>query len=79
MSTSTNVPKCKKHLGKNKRALDKFFKLNLGYNQEMLAQCLNIDPSSIPAILEWYARLELGQKIYKAIKNQGYCSFTADL
>lgn len=38
-----------------------------------------IEISSIPAILEWYARLELGQKIYKAIKNQGYCSFTADL
>jgi hypothetical protein len=30
-------------------------------------------------LLEWYARLELGEKILKCVEEKGYCEFQAEL
>jgi len=68
------LKKCKEELGANKSKIDKFFKENNGYNDEMLKKA-GLDPS----LLEWYARLELGMKIYKYVKEHGDCSFEAEL
>lgn len=53
--------------------LDKFFKENNGYNDEMLVKEFNLD------LLEWYARLGLGEKILKCVQEKGYCEFQAEL
>lgn len=68
------VKQCKKVLGKNKAKLDKFFEKHNGYNDAMLEQeGLN------PELLEWYARLELGEKIKECLVKNKYCSFEAEL
>jgi hypothetical protein len=33
----------------------------------------------IRSLLEWYARLELGEKILKCVKEKGSCFFEAEL
>lgn len=67
------LAKCKKELGENKKKLDDFFKKNNGYNDDMLIKA-GLDPK----LIEWYARLELGKKIYKCVKKNGSCSFEAE-
>ena len=70
----------RKALGKKRIAIDKFFKENNGYNDKMLVKAGIADSEAgVKVLLEWYARLELGQKIYKCLKKQGYCSFEAEL
>lgn len=68
------ISKCHKALGEDKSKLDKFFEENNGYNNEMLKDA-GIDPSK----LEWYARLELGEKIAKQLEETGECTFEAEL
>ena len=68
------IKDCKKQLGDNKKKLDEFFKKENGYNDDMLIEA-GIDPSSV----EWYARLELGEKILACVKENGECNFEAEL
>lgn len=67
------INECKEKLGSYKVKLDKFFKKNNGYNDEMLKEA-GIEP----ALLAWYARLELGIKIRDSIKTNGHCYFEAE-
>jgi len=71
---------CREKLGKNKDLLDEFFKDNNGYNNTMLADAFGWDDKQAREYLVWYARLELGEKIYKCLKesDEGTCSFTAE-
>lgn len=73
-SIKKGIKECKKQLGDNKKKLDEFFKKENGYNDDMLIEA-GIDPSSV----EWYARLELGEKILACVKEVGSCNFTAEL
>ena len=73
------VKECFKKLGKKKAKLDQFFALNtLGYNDEMLIEA-GFKKEQIRSLLEWYARLELGEKILKCVKEKGSCFFEAEL
>lgn len=72
-SVKSGIRKCKEALKGNKRKIDKFFKNNNGYNDDML-----IKAGIEPKLIEWYARLELGEKIYKCIKKNGSCEFDAE-
>lgn len=67
------IKKCKEELGSYKGRLDDFFKKNPSYNDEMLKEA-----GIPPKYLEWYARLRLGEKIKKCIKDNGHCYFTAE-
>ena len=82
------IKDCLAALGDNKGKLDNFFaNLNGGYNDEMIAQHLGIEvtddikksypTSKVAELLEWYARLELGQKIRDCVRQNGDCSFIA--
>ena len=80
------IKECKKSLGKTKEILDQFFNSADGYNDEMITKYFkekhNItlkEHSDIRNMLGWYARLELGEKIHKCVKEQGFCSFEAEL
>ena len=74
------LKKCVEALGGNKKKLDKFFKENDDYSNEDIKKVTGIkDEHGTASILEWYARLELGEKIYKCVKEQGTCRFEAEL
>lgn len=67
------IKKCLDKLGSDKAKLDEFFSTARGYNEKMLEE------AGIPYhLLEWYARLELGEKILKCLKEKGQCVFNAD-
>jgi len=73
------IKKCKEALGKNKDKLDKLFKKNIGYNDKQLSKETNIPIKELRQVLEWYARLELGEQILSCVENTGGCNFEAEL
>lgn len=78
---AVGISECKRYLGKYEKKLDEFFDdLEGGYSNEMLTKVLGVvSEKDVKRILEWYARLQLGQKIYDCIKKQGWCHFQAEL
>ena len=81
------IKDCKSSLGEYKKHLDNFFKTDgkEGYNDNMLMNYLDKNAKGthseigVKFFLEWYARLDLGNQIYKCIKDNGECSFEAEL
>ena len=73
------IKKCIDGLGKYKAELDKFFKDNNGYNDEMIVKDFKISKDKVKKLLVWYARLQLGEKIKKCIAKNGSCEFEAEL
>lgn len=69
---------CIKELGEWKEKFEKFFKETNGYNNSIIAEHGH-DPKEFNRMLEWYARLILGQKILKSVEETGQCNFTAEL
>lgn len=73
---------CTDKLGLAKDVFDKFFAECDGYNTKMLTSAFKdagLPGDSAHDQLEWYARYQLGKKIYDCVKEQGYCSFEAEL
>lgn len=66
-------------LGKYKDLLDKFFNENNRYNYEQLSRYLQVDEKETKKLLREYADLELGIKIRDCIKENGECSFSAEM
>ena len=66
-------------LGKYKDLFDKFFNENNGYNTQILSDYLQVDEKETKKLLKEYADLELGIKIRDCIKENGECSFSAEL
>jgi hypothetical protein len=73
------IKKCKEKLGKNEELITKFFQKKDGWNKEMFEDEYGWDGKTTRENLEWYARLELGEKIYKCLKEKGHCNFVAEL
>ena len=73
------IQTCIDTLGSWKEKLDKFFKENNGYNDEMLEEQIGLKKDKAKGVLEWYARLHLGQKIKKCVEEKEQCSFEAEL
>jgi len=73
------IKKCQEELGEYKEKLDKFFKEWEAYNDEILAKELGIPSKKVRELLKWYARLGLGEKILKSVKENGQCEFEAEL
>ena len=78
-SIKKGIKECEKKLGTWKEKLDKFFKDNNGYNDEMIEDQLGLKKEKSRELLEWYARLELGNQILECVMKQGDCSFEAEL
>jgi hypothetical protein len=70
---------CLKVLGDAKPKIDKFFKKHDSFNDEMFKDEYGWDQEKTDHNLEWYARFELGKKIYKHLKDNESCSFQAEL
>ena len=70
---------CKKELVTKKKMLDKFFKDHPNYSNTDIENETMIPSNNIPTLLQWYARLELGEKILKCVEDKGCCEFEAEL
>jgi hypothetical protein len=73
------IKECLDSLGKKKEELDKFFAERNGYSDEMIMEELGVSKNEVNRLLEWYARLELGEKILKCVEEKGECNFEAEL
>lgn len=73
------IKNCETVLGEDRVALDKFFSNTDRYNNKQLSDLLSKDDQGVKDTLRWYARLTLGQKILNCVKEQGSCSFVAEL
>ena len=74
-----NIEKCYKELGEYKDKLDTFFRENNGYTNKQLAEYLEINNDKLMTLLEWYARLLLGEEIEESLYKLGKCDFYAEL
>jgi hypothetical protein len=72
------LKKCKEELGDWLPKIDKFFKEVNAYNNQVIEQH-GYNAKEFNEKLEWYARYELGQKIYKYVKKYGDCNFEVEL
>lgn len=72
------IAQCLKELGDDKKKLDDFFEKHDGYNDKMLQEA-GFDLEKVKELFKWYARLHLGEKIAKCIRDTGSCSFEAEL
>jgi hypothetical protein len=70
---------CLKVLGNAKPKLDKFFKRNESYTNERLGKEYKWTEEETRKNLEWYARYDLGRKIYKHLKDNDACYFSAEV
>ena len=79
------IKECHEALGENLNRLDEFFLDKQGYNDEMIVNWYQekygktITEGDIMDMLKWYARLRLGEKIHDCMKENGECSFSAEL
>ncbi len=76
---NAGVKKCLTELSKYKKQMDVFFEKNNVYNDEMLRKFLDITMVKTKKLLVWYARLGLGEKIQKCLKESGSCCFDAEI
>ena len=70
---------CLKVLGNAKPKLDKFFERNETYSNKKLSKEYNWTEEETKKNLKWYARYDLGRKIYKHLKDNDACYFSAEL
>lgn len=72
------IKKCIKELGSNKKKLDDYFDENNYYTDKELTKVLNVKEDEVLRILQWYARLDLGNKILKHLLTHEECRFEAE-
>jgi hypothetical protein len=73
------IEKCIIQIKEYKTKLDTFFNIHNSYTHDQLVQELNIDKDKIHDILEWYARLILGEKILNCLLEKEQCHFGCEL
>jgi len=74
------IKKCNENLKPYKAKMNSFFKKQSTYNNKQLMKALDLKKErKVKELLEWYARLELGEKIKKCVEKTGQCDFEAEL
>ena len=75
------LKECVAELGNNRirNKLDKFFERKDGFGDEMLMKEFGWSKGRVEYLLEWYARLKLGEQIRDSVKKQGHCYFNAEI
>lgn len=76
---NSGIATCIEDLGDYKEKLDEFFDERSSYSDEDLAKHLGVSKVECSALLESYARLQLGYQIKVCVWESGQCVFTADL
>lgn len=73
------IKDCEKSLGKYKKKIDLFFKNKYSYTDNELSIFLKKTEKEAKELLEFYARLELGNKILKCLNEKGRCYFSCEV
>ena len=73
------VKECKEVLRGYLTTMRKFFNSRSSYTDKSLAEALKASEEETAHLLVWYARLTLGEKIVKCIKEKGSCWYEAEL
>lgn len=79
------IEKCKEALGENLKRLDEFFDKPRGYNDDILKEAwvkdykVELSDRDIQEMLQWYARLGLGEQILECLEASGQCEFRAEV
>ena len=73
------VEECKAKLRGYLTIMRKFFNSRSSYTDKSLAEALEVSEDKTAHLLKWYARLTLGEKIVKCIKEEGSCWYEAEL
>ena len=73
------VEECKEKLRGYLTIIRKFFNSRSSYTDKSLAEALEVSEDKTAHLLTWYARLTLGEKIVKCIKEEGSCWYEAEL
>jgi hypothetical protein len=73
------VKECKEVLRGYLTTMRKFFNSRSTYTNQSLAEALKASEEETGHLLVWYARLTLGEKIVKCIKEEGSCWYEAEL
>lgn len=76
------LDKCEEVLGENLERLKAFFDNHNSYNDEMIHKEWEEkydEEINIKETLVWFARHRLGSEIVKAIEEDGYCSYEAEI
>jgi len=73
------VKECKEVLRGYLTTMRKFFNSRSTYTNQSLAEALKVSEEITAHLLKWYARLTLGEKIVKCIKEEGSCWYEAEL
>jgi len=72
-------------LGQDEQRLNDYFDKHNSYNHEILIKhyketyIIDLTEKELSRKLELLARIDLGEKIHKVVKEQGSCSFSAEL
>jgi hypothetical protein len=78
-SIKDGLATCEKELGEFKGKLDSYFIGPDGWGGMGLSKYLGVPTDKAGRLVEWYARLELGEKILKCVQENGRCEFEAEL
>ena len=73
------VAECKEKLRGYLTIIRKFFNNRSSYTDKSLAEALEVSEDKTAHLLAWYARLTLGEKIVRCIKEEGSCWYEAEL
>lgn len=79
------LQECIEKLRRDHAKLNKFFNQTNGYNDDMIIDWYKkqygqeIGKHDVAIKLEWLARYGLGKKIYRKVKELGYCGLEAEL
>jgi|TARA_E500000318_G_scaffold46031_1_gene43469 hypothetical protein len=73
------VAECKEKLRGYLTIIRKFFNNRSSYTDKSLAEALEVSEEKTSHLLAWYARLTLGEKIVRCIKEEGSCWYEAEL
>lgn len=75
------IETCIKEIGGEEvvEKIDNFFEESSMYSNTDIQKLLGVSESETKEVLEWYARLVLGRKIYNCVKEKGDCYFDAEL
>lgn len=79
------LKEARQKLGVDEQRLNDFFSSIDSYNDEMIIKHykdnyqIEITERDVNNKLTLLARIDLGEKIHKVVKEQGYCSFSAEL
>jgi len=73
------IKECKKALKGKLRTLRTWYNNTPAYTDETAAKKCNMTVEEFNESIVWFARLELGEKIYKCVQEQGSCYMNAEM